>query len=498
MKGVFMARGQQCDPRKLMELAIKVMQESVAEPRADGKASPLVGAVLWKPDGTVDTAYRGELRDGDHAEFTLLERKNRDQKLDGCKLFATLEPCAPGARNEPKKSCAERIVWARIKEVWVGIGDPDPKVDRKGIKYLQDNGVTVNMFDRDLQDIIHDTNKDFIAQALDRAEESKKTPAVVTLSSLENAFDTATPDDFSADALHLYKSYTAIAGDMAAVHRRLVQQGLLKVHEKHPVPTGFGMLLFGKEPRVAMPQAGLLATIHYPDGSKELRNFEEPMVLIPGEFERWINDKLPNVIDRSNMRRKVTPAVPFEMVREAVVNALIHRDYSIREAKCQLDVTADTIVVKSPGGPVSPITLEQLQSFRVPMLSRNPELHYIFSQMGMAEERGFGVKSLRTGAEKLGLPLPRYSFDNPYIILTIFRNPDAALKTLPPSISSSMNKSEMKGWQWLVTKTKVRSRDYGEALKVDDRTARRHLNHFHELELLRKVGSGPATEYEVL
>src|SRR5438876_2745962 len=73
--------------------------------------------------------------------------------LDGAKLFATLEPCAPGARKHPKLGCAERIVNARIKEVWVGIEDPDPLVDRQGIKYLQEHGVTVTVFDRDLQEI---------------------------------------------------------------------------------------------------------------------------------------------------------------------------------------------------------------------------------------------------------------------------------------------------------------------------------------------------------
>ena len=122
------------DPRKLMECAIEVMLRSVAEPRADGKTSPMVGSALWKPDGMVETACRGELREGDHAEFTLLERKNRDRRLDGAVLFTTLEPCAPGSRRHPKLGCAERIVLARIKEVWIGIEDPDPTVDRKGIK----------------------------------------------------------------------------------------------------------------------------------------------------------------------------------------------------------------------------------------------------------------------------------------------------------------------------------------------------------------------------
>ena len=99
--------------------------------------------------------------------------------------------------------------------------------------------------------------------------------------------------------------------------------------------------------------------------------------------------------------------LPSDAVREAIVNALIHRDYDIRGAKCQLIVTADTITVKSPGGPVSPITLEQLQSFNAPMLSRNPELHYVFSRMELAEERGLGLRSLRSEAQTAGLPFPR-------------------------------------------------------------------------------------------
>ncbi len=103
------------DPAVYMQMAIDVMKTSVAEARSDLKISPKVGAVLLKPDGTTETACRGELRLGDHAEYTLLERKKRSEALDGCILFATLEPCAPGARKHPKLGCAERIVNARIR-----------------------------------------------------------------------------------------------------------------------------------------------------------------------------------------------------------------------------------------------------------------------------------------------------------------------------------------------------------------------------------------------
>lgn len=70
------------DPQNLMERTIAVMKMSISEPRADGNTPPKVGAILWKPDGTLESAFRGELRNGDHAEFTLLERKNRPNALD--------------------------------------------------------------------------------------------------------------------------------------------------------------------------------------------------------------------------------------------------------------------------------------------------------------------------------------------------------------------------------------------------------------------------------
>jgi len=215
------------DPRKLMEKTVEAMRRSMTERRTDGKSNPMVGALLWKPDGTIQTACRGELRDGDHAEFTILERMNRDKKLDGCVLFATLEPCAPGSRHPTKLSCAERIVLARIKKVWVGIEDPDPKVDRKGIKYMQDAGVEVHMFDRDLQETILKENTHFFAQALERARAAKEEPAKkVVLSPLEKAFETAAIEDLSADALERYRSLANIADKVGSdsFNRRLLQR----------------------------------------------------------------------------------------------------------------------------------------------------------------------------------------------------------------------------------------------------------------------------------
>lgn len=487
------------DPRKMMEKAVEVMKQSIAEGRDDGKASPLVGAVLVKPGGNIETAHRGELREGDHAEFTLLERKNRASKLDGSVLFATLEPCAPGARKHPKLSCAERIVNARIKEVWIGYPDPDPTVDRKGIKYLQDHGVTVHMFDLDLQDEIKAANKEFIAQALERRAAAEEMEEEVVLSPLENPVGTADLRDFSTEILEKYRSVAKIGEAVKSdgFQRKLVQQGLMKAEGKKTLPAGFGLLLFGKAPRDIMPQAGLLGTIQWPDGTEEVRDFDGPMVGVPGQAIQWLKDKLPNPIDRSGAQRKEANENFYELVREGIVNALVHRNYDIAGAKCQLVVTPDTITLKSPGEPVPPITLQQLQEFNAPMLSRNPVLHYVFAKMELAEERGLGLKSMKARAADIGLPLPRYAWENPYLVLTLYRSASAAVAGLPAEVRENLNDDERKGWEFLTTKPSVTRKVYAEQLGFDDRKAQRHLKRFVELGLLQKVGASSSTEYEV-
>lgn len=490
------------DTRGLMEMAIDAMRGSVHEPRHDGKASPLVGALIYKADGTIETASRGELRYGDHAEYTLLERKNRSCRLDGAILFTTMEPCAPGSRRHPKLSCAERIVMARIKEVWVGIEDPDPTVDRKGIKYLQDSGVDVRMFDRDLQELIRQDNEPFFAEALERAAEveEEKKPKKISLSTLEYPVASVAIQDFSTEALEQYRTQARIpdAVGSASFNRRFLQQGLLKEEDGRLTPTGFGTILFGKQPRDVLPQAGLLGTIYYANGEQETSDFDGPIVLIPGLVEKWLESKLPHIIDRSRMQRSERPALPFELVREAVVNALVHRNYDIIGAKCQLGVTEDTITVKSPGAPLPPITLEQLQSFKAPMLSRNPELHYVFARMKLAEERGLGMRTFGTLPEQHGLPLPKYAFEDPYLVLTLYRSRESVAHTLDSKILESLTEDEKAGWLFLATKTTTTRSEYAKHMGFDDRKAQRHLKHFVELGLLHRIGAGPTTEYQVI
>lgn len=483
------------DARKLCEFSISVMRHSVPESRAD--RPPLyVGAVIYLPDGSVEFAYRGELRDGEHGEFTLLERKLRHVNLEGSVLFTTLEPCLN--RNPPKRGCARHIVSARIKEIYVGIEDDNPAVKGRGIEHLRLRGQTeIHMFDEDLQEVILKENQAFFEWA--RLQDDKPPEAPIKLSDYEDSVPAVQLSDLSAEALNLYRDRAGIPWPVESpeFRRMLLKQRVLVEDGNSNVPTGFGLLLFGNDPSLSMEQAKLMARAELPDGRSARREFAGPLVLVPREIQTWLTTVLPSTIDRSQMERQEHVDLPFEMIREAVVNALIHRDYDLDGQKCHLLVTPDSITIKSPGGPTPPITLQQMQSFSAPIKSRNPLLHHVFSRIGFAEEQGYGLSSLKKRSEELGLPLPHFSWQDPYLVLTIYRSGKSATKLLPDNLLSQLSESQKRGWEWLSKRSRSTKSEYAEAMGIGDRTATTHLSHFKHLGLLSAEGSGPATVYVV-
>jgi ATP-dependent DNA helicase RecG len=306
--------------------------------------------------------------------------------------------------------------------------------------------------------------------------------------------------DLATDALARYRERTKITDklDSAGFNKRLERQGLLRRRASKLVPTGFAFLLFGKIPREVLHHAGLNATIEYPDGTHEIQNFGQSTILIPGELEKWLRPKLPNVIDRNRMTHEARQDFPFELLREAVINALVHRDYDLTGATCHLVVTADTVMVRSPGTPLAPVTLEQMQKFTAPMYNRNPKLQFAFGGTKLVEGRGLGMRTLGEAASKHALPLPKYGFDGVYLNLTIYRNRSAAISSLSREVREGLSKPELAGWEWLSTQEQTTSSQYSAAVKIPNRTALRQLKRFADLGLLRRTGSGPATVYYII
>ncbi len=101
--------------------------------------NPLVGAVIVK-DGQI--AGRGyHCRAGSpHAEINAL--KEAGNKAMGADLYINLEPCTHYGRTPP---CVDAILESKIKKVFVGISDPNPLVNGKGIQKLREGGLTLKL-----------------------------------------------------------------------------------------------------------------------------------------------------------------------------------------------------------------------------------------------------------------------------------------------------------------------------------------------------------------
>lgn len=479
-----MADNNTFNPRKYMEMAVEVMKKSIQEPRED-KVSPKVGAILIKSDGTIETAFRGELRYGDHAEFTLLERKNRSNLLDDSILFATLEPCAPGARKHPKLGCAERIVNARVKKVWIGVEDPDPSVDRKGIKYLLENGIEVEMFDSDLQKIIWAENKQFKLEAEERAKRVKEDPKVTVLTEKEKGEIKSDLKDLSQEEINQFinEADLDVISGTDEFNRVFNQLGFLELKNSTYIPTGFGLLLFGKRPQLIYPNAVIRAT----DKTREredIKTIEGSLVKQIDRIQSWYEDRIGKGIDRNTVKRSVIYDYPLMVFREAIINAIAHRDYDIEGAPIYFEISNDAIIIKSPGEPVKPLKLEQIKRFNAPSLSRNPKIMYAFDQLGLVEQRGLGFQTLKELPEKYNLPLPLVSYEEPYMVIKFPRSNESLRSVSDNKGIEELSPDELRGYNWIRTQGEVSAKDYSEELGIAQRTASRHLAKMLDLRLI--------------
>lgn len=142
--------------RALMEVALAEARRCKPE---DERQHPLVGAVAAREGIAVATAFRGEIEPGEHAEYTLLERKLKDQPLAGATIFTTLEPCT--TRTHPKVPCAERLVERGVTRVLIGMLDPNPNIRGTGVLKLREARIAVDFFASDVMLQLEDLNRDF-------------------------------------------------------------------------------------------------------------------------------------------------------------------------------------------------------------------------------------------------------------------------------------------------------------------------------------------------
>lgn len=171
------------------------------------------------------------------------------------------------------------------------------------------------------------------------------------------------------------------------------------------IPTVGGILLFGKNPNRYLPQAGISA-VAYKGQEKDYNTNERDVIKGPvvalfnkdeeivdtGLVERAIDFVRRNTGSKSYLvegRRIDRPDYPEEVIRETIVNAIAHRDYTISGTDVELSIYGDRLEVISPGRLPNTVTVERMKTgYRV---TRNELIKEVLRDYHYVEATGLGV-----------------------------------------------------------------------------------------------------------
>lgn len=191
------------------------------------------------------------------------------------------------------------------------------------------------------------------------------------------------------------------------------------------------LLLFGVYPQAIFPQLSIIATSvpgtemgvvdangnRFTD-SKRIEGVLPDMLEGALAFVRS-NMRVATRIDPKTGRRVDQPQYPMDAVREAVLNALVHRDYSFHTEgqPIQLTIFTDRLEISNPGGLYGRLTINQLGSTQPD--TRNPMLVTAMETLGQTENRYSGIPTIRRAMTQLGLPEPLFQERRGSFIVTL-------------------------------------------------------------------------------
>ncbi len=169
-----------------------------------------------------------------------------------------------------------------------------------------------------------------------------------------------------------------------------------------------GLLLFGQNPNRRLPQAGVTAAA-FPGVDKDYNTVDEerirgplsPIVSVRGAVaEGGVIDRTVDFVKRNmgsvawldGARRHRRRAFPVDAIREAVVNAVVHRDYAREGTDIEVSLYVDRLEVISPGRLPNGVTVEKMREGIV-RVARNELLKEILRDYRYIEHQGMGVRN---------------------------------------------------------------------------------------------------------
>jgi ATP-dependent DNA helicase RecG len=231
-----------------------------------------------------------------------------------------------------------------------------------------------------------------------------------------------------------------------------------------------GLLFFHKDPQETMPHT----YIRIRWGDRWVR-IGGPIWMQVDKVIDMLMDILPRRVFIKGVRRVETPIIPIEILREAIVNAVVHRNYSIF-SEVFVDVSSDGVRISNPGSfppgttPENPIPIP-----------RNPILYELMFQVGYVERQGGGIEMMRELCSEYGIKM--YYDISPYYTRLTFKAPyEEFLDELERDIISLLREPKS-------------SSELASILGRSKPTIVRKLKSLEKRGIIKSVGRGPRTKW---
>ncbi len=264
-------------------------------------------------------------------------------------------------------------------------------------------------------------------------------------------------------------------------------------------PTVAGLLLFGKHPHHFLPQAGVVlvrfpgTSIREAAGSTERYNRRVEIVgpaarLVERTWEVLFAEirHQPHV---KGLERREVYDYPAEAVREALVNAICHRDYSVPGQRIEIRLFDDHIEIMSPGGLPGHITLENILEEHY---SRNPRLVRGLFYWGYIEELGQGVDIIYDTLRRDHHPAPVFRDTGRTFTVTLSN----AVDQLELLYGEGLNPRQMRALRFLEDHDRITNSDYRQLYPdLTAETLRLDLKDLSDRGILLKIGDKRGTYY---
>jgi len=205
-----------------------------------------------------------------------------------------------------------------------------------------------------------------------------------------------------------------------------------------------------------------------------------------------------------DIKREEISEYPIEALREAVVNAIMHRDYFETGANVQVDIFDDRIAISNIGSLIKPLTKEKLGKLAV---RRNPLIADLFHRIGYVEKMGTGLKRIKDECKKQGTKLDIET--NGYFIITF--KPSAVITTqkiprkhpentqkIPRKYPEELTLIQVNILESLARDNRLTRGRLAKRLKLSPDTIKENIKKLREKGLLKRVGPDKGGYWKVM